>query len=300
MTFFNRELVLGRNPHYDKGVRLLDQGLYQEAIAEFEQVGSSDPAVYRLARFHLGQAYAELGQRYLLSGLLERAEGAFRRAIEIHPRFADLYCNLGIVLRQQERYPEAEQVLLKALEVNPRFAYAKLQLGICYLQQGEAEKGWQAVQEAVALEPRLHSTAYQKAQNLRESGNLQEAIAALEQLRITEVEDIQFHTRLGDDLYRRGMYTKAAEEYRKALHVNGAYPDLYNRLGVALLAQSDYSGAEEAFRRALQINPRYAEAQANLVLALRGAGKNAEAQQAMERLAEIAPDNPLLQPPSSG
>lgn len=88
---------------------------------------------------------------------------------------------------------------------------------------------------------------------------------------------------------------RAAEEYRKALHVNGEYPDLYNRLGVALLAQGDYSGAEEALRRALELNPRYAEAQANLVLALRGAGKQAEAQQALQRLAEIAPDKLLLQ-----
>jgi tetratricopeptide (TPR) repeat protein len=298
MAFFNRELVLGRNPHYDKGIRLLDQGLYQEAIAEFEQVSPSDPAVYRLARFHLGQAYAELGQRYLQGGLLERAEAALRHAIEIHPRFADLYCHLGIALRQQKRYQEAEEALQKALEINPRFAYARLQLGICYLQRGERERGWQTAQEAVALEPRLHTTAYQKALELQEDGDLSGALMALEQVRMTEVEDIQFHTRLGDDLYRRGMYAKAAEEYQKALSVNGAYPDLYNRLGVALLAQGDHAGAEEAFRRALERNPRYAEAQANLVLALRGAGKEAEAQQALQRLAEIDPNNPLLQPPA--
>ncbi len=297
MTFFNRELVLGRNPHYDKGVRLLDQGLYQEAIAEFEQVGPSDPAVYRLARFHLGQAYAELGLRYLQGGLLERAEAALRHAIEIHPRFADLHCNLGIALRQQGRYEEAEEAFGKALEINPRFALAKLQMGICYLERGEVKKGWQSVQEAVALEPRLQNTAYQTALKMREEGNLQGALIALNQMRITEVEDIQFHTRLGDDLYRRGMYAKAAEEYQKALNINGAYPDLYNRLGVALMANGDYAGAEQAFRRALEVNPRYAEAQANLVLALRGAGRAAEAEQALMRLAEIAPDNPLLKPP---
>lgn len=297
MTFFNRELVLGRNAHYDKGVRLLDQGLYQEAIAEFVQVDPSDPAVYRLARFHLGQAYAELGQRYLQGGLLERAEAALRHAIDIHPRFADLHCNLGLVLREQGRHEEAEAVLLKALEINPRFAIAKLQLGICYLERGEVEKGWQTVQEAVALEPRLHTPAYQQALEMRERGDLQGALNALTQVRLTEVEDIQFHARLGDDLYRRGMYAKAAEEYQKALSINGAYPDLYNRLGVALMAQGDYAGAEEAFRRALQINPRYAEAQANLVLALRGVGKQADAEQALQRLAEIAPDNPLLKPP---
>ncbi|MCS6950163.1 MAG: tetratricopeptide repeat protein [Armatimonadota bacterium] len=295
MAFFNRELVLGRNPHYDKGIRLLDQGLYQEAITEFEQVGTSDLAVYRLARFHLGQAYAELGQRYLQGGLLERAEAALRRAIEIHPRFADLHCHLGIALRRQGRCPEAIEALNHALQINPRFAYAKLQMALCYLQMSEKGRGWQTAQEAVALEPRLHTSDFQKAMQALEEDNLTGAIAALEQVRISEVEDIQFHTRLGDDLYRRGMYDRAAEEYRKALHVNGEYPDLYNRLGVALLAQGDYSGAEEALRRALELNPRYAEAQANLVLALRGAGKQAEAQQALQRLAEIAPDSLLLQ-----
>ena len=297
MSFFNRNLVLGRNPHYDKAIRLLDQGLYQEAIAEFEQVGTADPAVYRLARFHLGQAYAELGQRYLQGGLLERAEAALRHAIEIHPRFADLHCHLGIALRQQGRYAEAEQALCNALEINPRFAFAKLQLGICYLQQGATEKGWQAVQEAAALEPRLHTSTYHKAMQLREDGDLDGAVAALEQVRITEVEDVQFHTRLGDDLYRRGRDAQAAEEYRKALNVNGHYPDLYNRLGVALLAHGDLVGAEQAFRNALEINPRYVEAQANLVLALREAGKEPEAQQALQRLAELDAHNPLVKPP---
>lgn len=295
MTFFNRELVLGRNPHYDRGVRLLDQGLYQEAIAEFEQVDASDPAVHRLARFHLGQAYAELGQRYLQGGMLERAEAALRHAIEIHPRFADLHCHLGVVLRQQGRYQEAVEALQRALEINPRFAYARLQLALCYLQRNEGEKGWREAQEAVTLEPRLHTPAYQNALQAWENGDLAGAIAALEQVRVGEVEDIQFHTRLGDDLYRRGMYERAVEEYRKALHINGEYPDLHNRLGVALLALGDYAGAEEAFRRALERNPRYAEAQANLVLALRGAGKTEEAQRALQRLAEIAPDNLLLQ-----
>lgn len=294
MTFFNRDLVLGRNPHYDRGVRLLDQGLYQEAIAEFEQVDASDRAVHRLARFHLGQAYAELGQRYLQGGMFERAEAALRHALEIHPRFADLHCHLGVALRRQGRYSEAVECLQHALQINAHFAYAQLQLALCYLQMGEAEKGWKAAQEAVALEPRLHTPAYQNALQAWENGDLQGTVAALEQVRIGEVEDIQFHTRLGDDLYRRGMYDRAAEEYRKALHVNGDYPDLYNRLGVALLAQGDYAGAEEAFRRALDKNPRYVEAQANLVLALRGAGRTEEAERAQQRLAEIAPDNPLL------
>lgn len=294
MSFFNRDLVLGRNPHYDKGLRLLDQGLYQEAIAEFEQVDTSDQAVHRLARFHLGQAYAELGQRYLQGGMLERAEAALRHALEIHPRFADLHCYLGMTLRRQGRYSEALGALRHALEINPRFAYAHLQVALCYLQMGDGEKGWQAAQEAVALEPRLHTLAYQNALRAWENGDLQGTVAALEQVRIGEVEDVQFHTRLGDDLYRRGMYDRAAEEYRKALHVNGEYPDLYNRLGVALLAQGDHAGAEEAFRRALEKNPRYVEAQANLVLALRGAGKTEEARRALQRLAEIDPHNPLL------
>lgn len=294
MAFFNRELVAGRDPHYDRGVRLLDQGLYQEAIAEFEQVSPSDPAVYRLARFHLGQAYAELGQRYMQGGLLERAEAALRHALEIHPRFADLHYHLGVVLRQQGRLEEAIDSLQQALSINPRFAYAKLHLGICYLQQGRSTEGWQTVQEALALEPRLSTSAYEYALRHWEAGEISATIHALEQLRVSEVEDVHFHTRLGDDLYRRGMYEKAVEEYQKALHVNGAYPDLYNRLGVALMACGKHQEAEQALRRALQINPRYAEAQANLVLALRNGGKEEEAQQALQRLAEIAPDNPLL------
>ena len=42
----------------------------------------------------------------------------------------------------------------------------------------------------------------------------------------TEVDDILFHFKLGDDMYRRGMYAEAIEEYQKALVLNPNYAEI--------------------------------------------------------------------------
>ena len=47
------------------------------------------------------------------------AEEAYRRAIELQPKFADAWNNLGTCLRELKRPEEAETAYRKALELNP-------------------------------------------------------------------------------------------------------------------------------------------------------------------------------------
>jgi len=71
-------------------------------------------------------------------GNYSAAEREYRTVIELAPRFAEAYMNLGLVYQLQERFREAMPMLHKALELKPNLVGANLFLGMDYFKQGEA------------------------------------------------------------------------------------------------------------------------------------------------------------------
>ena len=85
-----------------------------------------------------------------------------------------------------------------------------------------------------------------------------------------------FHARLGADFYRRGLHTRAAQEFRRALVADPASADVHNHLAIALNAQGLCVEAAAALRRALTLDPAHADARRNLALTLRAVGRGEE------------------------
>lgn len=294
MALLGKLLGLGRNEHYDRGIQLFDQGLYEEALecfAAVAQAGNRDPLSERLALFYSAEAHANLGTEAMRKGAWRRAEDHFRKAIAIHPHYPDLYFNLAAVLRHLLNYPEALEALNKALEINPRFAKAHFHRGIVLYAMGEREVGIRAMERAVELEPGFASDAYLQGVQAHANQNYAAAIHAFEMVSSTEIDDIQYHYRLADDLYRRGMFEEAVDEYRQALELNPHYADIRNHLGLALAALNRYEEALDEFDRALQTNPRFVDAWLNRGNALRELGRIAEAEDAYRRVLQLEPDH---------
>lgn len=65
-------------------------------------------------------------------GDMERAEDAYRRAIEADSTFYEVYLNYAYFLEDMKRMDEAEWAYKKAIECNPRCAEAHTGLGIIY------------------------------------------------------------------------------------------------------------------------------------------------------------------------
>ncbi|WP_264197033.1 tetratricopeptide repeat protein [Microseira wollei] len=60
-----------------------------------------------------------------------------RKAIELNPKDADAYNNLGSAPREQNKLDEAIAALRKAIELNPNKANAYNNLGTALAQQGK-------------------------------------------------------------------------------------------------------------------------------------------------------------------
>lgn len=72
-----------------------------------------------------------VGNYYLpeaLGGGLNLAVADFRKSIALDPKNADAWVWLGIVLRKQNKNPDARQAFAKSVELNPRRIWAKEQL----------------------------------------------------------------------------------------------------------------------------------------------------------------------------
>ena len=87
------------------------------------------------------------------AGQLAAAEGHYRRAIEIYPRFDTAHYNLGILLHGTARFEEALVHFERACSLRPTFADAHLNRGAALFQLGRVSQALAATQRALALRP---------------------------------------------------------------------------------------------------------------------------------------------------
>jgi tetratricopeptide (TPR) repeat protein len=103
----------------------------------------SDPA--RQA-FNDGKDFADQGQP-------DKAELAYRQAIELDAGYCDAYDNLGLILRRQGRVDEAIELYLQSLEILPTNEVALQNLGLAYRLQGKFEEAQAAYQRLIDANP---------------------------------------------------------------------------------------------------------------------------------------------------
>jgi len=157
---------------FDKGMALIGQQLYDEAIKAFSTAIEIIPRDY--------QAYNYRGVAWALKGNYERAIEDYSKAIEIRPQYAEAYNNRGFARTQRGDLANALNDYTRALEINPFFADAHNNkawlLATCSDQR--FRDGDQAVllaQKAVELKPDV-STLDTLAAAYAAAGNFDAAV----------------------------------------------------------------------------------------------------------------------------
>jgi len=80
----------------------------------------------------LSGPYVNLGIAFWRQNSIEKAEGAFSKAIELNPLNGDAYLQYALMQRNQGKFVEAEALLVKALEIWPHNVNAHRNLGVLY------------------------------------------------------------------------------------------------------------------------------------------------------------------------
>jgi tetratricopeptide (TPR) repeat protein len=125
------------------GEYYLDRGKWDEAGKQYRRAADLVPDNPR-AHNNLGLVYRGLDN-------LEESAAAFRRAIALEPTFLR-YRNLGMVLAEAGKYPDAVATLQQSIDLRPDHYRAWGLLGFVYLSQGaDAAKVRDTLQKAVTL-----------------------------------------------------------------------------------------------------------------------------------------------------
>jgi predicted O-linked N-acetylglucosamine transferase (SPINDLY family)/glycosyltransferase involved in cell wall biosynthesis len=114
-------------------------------VARLEHAAALDPAN--------ADGWFRLGLAQLDAGMLEAAEGSFRRVLRVDARHAKAGINLGMVLQFSGRCDEAESCYRGALAVAPDLAQGWFNLGTNLMARGRARGAVEALRRATALEP---------------------------------------------------------------------------------------------------------------------------------------------------
>jgi Flp pilus assembly protein TadD len=184
------------------GVGLLEQFRHEEAAASFRRALALAPglalahanlaiALLNVPKIEEARAEARVAipllpgvaqPQYVLGlaarglGAAEEAQAAFRAVIALDGQDVGARVNLGQLLLQDRRYPEAIEQLRAAVAAEPFNATAVYNLGLALVRSGQADEGQRAMERFRALKESGYGTLLANA--YPEQGRYAEALAS--------------------------------------------------------------------------------------------------------------------------
>ncbi|HKA86204.1 MAG TPA: tetratricopeptide repeat protein [Haliangiales bacterium] len=122
----------------------------------------------------------ELAETYIKKGAYDAAIPLLTRAAAQAPKDAYVRTLYGTVLREKGLYPQAERELKAAIDLNPRGASAWAEMGILYDLEHRGDDAERAHRQALTLAPASASYWNNLGFSLYVAGRTDEAVDALE------------------------------------------------------------------------------------------------------------------------
>ena len=227
---------------YLKALKIFPQhldALYNLAIV-CEKLGQNDEAVEHFQRYLQihpdADVWTQLGVRYDESDKKTEAKAAYEKAIALDPNFGMAHHNLGVLLKEEGRYPEAQEQLELFVRLEEKAGRqngdAYYSLGTLYLARGRFKEAKLTLQKALDTDPSVsyYNNAMGDACLAEKQTEL--AIGAYQKALEKDPKYAPAYSGLGDAYRQQGDPKKAAESYRKALELRSDYPVVHYKLGL--------------------------------------------------------------------
>lgn len=263
---------------YRKGLVALHEGRYLEARKYLaDSIASGKGDIFR---------YVSLGRAEYETGHYPAAEAALRKVLAVHPNDPLVLTNLGLVLTEEAKFAEAEQLHQRALELNvqalgpndPEVADVLRNMSVLYGYQGNLAKAESLLRRALAIDGKALGSEEPETATLQADlatvywlegksgdaeGYLQHALEIDEKVLGPEhPETVDMRLDLAIFTALRGDID---ESELLLLRIQGVvnrtlgpdHPDLAmvaSVLGNIYAAREDYNRAEACMREALRIN----------------------------------------------
>jgi tetratricopeptide (TPR) repeat protein len=292
--------------------QLMQQGKYDEAIAELQSTEAANPgakgldlelgtAYYRSGDFSKAIEYLKksrtadpsdneaiqlLGLSYYLGGhpaeaipLLEKVQGWYPRAN------VDASYILGICYIQTKDYPRARVAFAKMFDVAPDSAASYLFTARMLLRQDFDPIAEEYAQEAVTLDPKLPLVHFLLGELYLYKSRIPEAITEFQkELSINPAHAATYY-KLADAYSRIQKYDDAERLLQRSIWLDATSTGPYILMGKVLEKKGEFELAVRALQRAVAMDPNNPTTHHLLGQAYRDMGKKEEAENEL-KLAE--------------
>lgn len=250
-----------------------------KAVAHLESAMKTKPNQFR-PTYYSAEAYLGAGQ-------LEKAEAAYKEALQLDGKAAAAELGLGRTLAREQRLPEAAAHFEKAAELDPAFRDALLELASLY----EANK---QNDEAVALYRKFPDNAAAKeraGELLLESGKASDAIPELEEA-VRKSPTVANRYALATAYVANKEIPKALPLLAAALKDEPANLELRLKYGRALRDEKKYQEAAQQFYQVTQAKPDSVEAWSELAGMLMLLQNDPQALAALDKVRTLGGEKP--------
>ncbi len=189
------------------GNALLQTGRIHEAIAEFERSVQLAPEDFGLR--------TSLGSAYMRAGDSARAERSFLAVLAVNAHVAEVHHNLGLLAQGRGDTEAALASYENALAEDPTLLRAAVNLGLLYEKAARPRDAVRMYLRVAQLEPQNVRALFSAAFILVQNGAYQEALAVLDQARLSHPQSPLPHI-YRSQVYRRMGDLQAAEQELQA------------------------------------------------------------------------------------
>ncbi|HIE29078.1 TPA: tetratricopeptide repeat protein [Candidatus Poribacteria bacterium] len=177
-----------------------------------------------LNHYRLGRRHADLGQLYDL------AIEEYKKAIQLDPTIAEVYCELGAAYRGKNMMDEAAKAYKHALTLestDDTHGVANLCLGLIHMGQGKFDEAEKYASEAVKLIPDMAAAHHRLADIYVKRGKLEQAIAEYKRAIELDADVAGTYEGLGLIYTTQGKAEESIKYYKEAIKRNRYNPDSY-------------------------------------------------------------------------
>jgi protein O-GlcNAc transferase len=238
--------------------------------------------------------WCNLGVLYFQTDRYPQAESALRFATMASPEYARAWDNLAAALGAQDKLDEALIACKRAVELRLEYPEAFFKMGVIYFSRNDLARAAEEFRRA-ALHPAI--AAYCDSFQAIIQARLEQATAAEEAVQRAIKADSKCDllwmawNEIGLAWYSAGNYARAATAYGEVTILVPTEPQAWFNLGVSFHKLGDLDAARDSYQQAVDLKESFPGAWHNLGIVCAEKDDHLAAMNAFKREVSWVPDN---------
>jgi tetratricopeptide (TPR) repeat protein len=237
-----------------------DRDQYARTLADLHEMLKRHPNQAAEGRHAFAQKCCDLGGTLREGQRFQHAAAAYSWAVEIDPKFALAWYELGVAYGQLGQYDKALADYSKAIELKPDYPGAWNNRGIAYWNLGQYDKAIADYSKVIELDPKYAPAWYNRGNGYTALGRMDKAVADYSKAIELKPDCSEAWNNRGCAYGNPGQDDKALADFSKAIELKPDNSEAWNNRGNAYLKQGQYDKAIADSSKAIALTPDHADA----------------------------------------